>query len=112
VELSYTTIMGVAHVSKVARPDFQQPMVSQSRTYPRSGSSAGSSPAASSTNTNGPHKAQVRTSGQVLKPRRHVYQAFQQVLVTMQASTVITTSGHESTASWQGNEVPGTERDP
>jgi transposase InsO family protein len=37
---------------------------------PRRGSSVGPSSAASSTNTSEPHKAQVRTSGRVMKPHR------------------------------------------
>jgi putative transposase len=39
-------------------------------TSPRPGSGGGTSSAASSTNTSEPHKAHVRTSGRVLKPRR------------------------------------------
>ena len=41
-----------------------------SPTFPTSGFSAGPSSAASSTNTSEPHKAQVRSSGRVLEPRR------------------------------------------
>jgi putative transposase len=43
----------------------------QSPIFPTSGSSAGPSSAASSTNTSEPHIAQVRSGGRVLEPRRY-----------------------------------------